>query len=54
MTEKRRWIRMPVGIKPSADVVFAVRMMMIRYNLTPADMLRILVVIDKGGPDETK
>jgi hypothetical protein len=34
--------------KPSADVIFAVRMLMIRYGITPAEMMKILVAIDKG------
>lgn len=30
------------------EIVFAVRMLMLRYQLTPADMLKILVSLEKG------
>lgn len=38
---------MSVGMKPSADVVFAVRMLMVRYGITPAEMMKILCSLDK-------
>lgn len=38
---------MPVGEKVAEEIIFSVRMLMIKYNLTPADMLRVLVTIDK-------
>jgi len=34
--------------KPKPEIVFAMRMFMLKYNLTPADILKILVVLENG------
>jgi hypothetical protein len=36
------------GEQVPAEVVFAVRMMMVKYGLTPADIMRIMVALEKG------
>jgi hypothetical protein len=33
--------------RPSAEIVFAVRMFMLKNNLRPIDMLKILVALEK-------
>jgi len=35
------------GEKPPAEVLFAFRMMMIKYGLVPSDILKIMVALDK-------
>lgn len=35
------------GGTPSADVVFAVRMLMVRFGLTRADLFKVMVALDK-------
>lgn len=35
------------GQPPSAEVLFAFRMMMIKYGLNPSDILRIMVALEK-------
>lgn len=35
------------GEAPSQEVMFAFRMMMAKYHLTPADVMKILVTLDK-------
>lgn len=38
---------MTQGKKPDAEVLFAFRMMMIKYCLKPSDILKIMVALDK-------
>lgn len=42
--------------KPSEEVIFALRMFMLRFNLTPADIFKVMVALDKenGNVDKTK
>jgi hypothetical protein len=35
------------GIQLPAEVVFSFRMLMVKHNLTPADIMRLLVELDK-------
>jgi len=35
------------GERPNAEVLFAFRMMMIKYGLTPGDILKIMVALDQ-------
>jgi hypothetical protein len=41
---------MITGIKPAAEVCFAFRMMMLKYNLSPGDVFKIMVSLDKEKP----
>jgi hypothetical protein len=41
---------MIIGIKPEAEVCFAFRMMMLKYNLSPGDVFKIMVSLDKEKP----
>lgn len=35
------------GAMPSPEIVFAFRILMVRYNLSPVDVLGVLAAIDK-------
>jgi hypothetical protein len=37
-------------IKPTPEVCFAFRMMMMKYNLSPLDVMKIMVSMDKEKP----
>jgi len=41
---------MILNTKPAAEVCFAFRMMMMKYNLAPIDVMKILVSMDKEKP----
>jgi hypothetical protein len=36
-----------LGERPSEEIIFAFRMMMLKYNLGPQDILKIMVALDK-------
>ena len=38
-----------VGVPPSPEVMFAFRMLMIKYHLKPTDVLKIMVALEKEG-----
>jgi len=38
------------GNTPPAEVLFGVRMLMIKHDLTPADMFKVLAALDKEKP----
>lgn len=40
-------------LKPSAEVVFAFRMFCVRYHLTPADVMKIMVAMERKDDKET-
>ncbi len=39
--------------KPAPEVCFAFRMMMIKYNLSPGDVFKIMVSLDKEKPPKS-
>jgi hypothetical protein len=43
------------GEKPPAELLFATHMFMVKHNLSPADIMRILVTLDKEkAPNERR
>jgi hypothetical protein len=38
------------GDTPGPEVLFAMNLLMVRYNLTPADIMKVLAALDKEKP----
>ncbi len=38
------------GNTPPAEVLFAVRMIMVKHNLSPSDIMKVLAALDKEKP----